>query len=250
MGFALKKVLGALLMPLPFLSLLLLAGLLFRWRKRPQLARAFLVGSAVLFWLASCDVLASAGVARLEGRYPAFPGDSVEAVVVLGGGHVTDMRLPPGARLSGQALYRLTEGLRIANDQPWATVILSGWGAHDALSNAEAYRAVAVSLAFDTTRIVLEGRPRDTAEEARLLTPRLAGRRFALVTSATHMPRAMTLFEAAGLTPVAAPTGHLTKEGRGWNWQSLFPQERALLLTRQLWYELLGSAWVRLRGQG
>lgn len=249
-GFFLKKLVGELLMPLPMVFAGALVGLaLLRWSDRRRLARVLLVGSAVVLWAASCEPLVSPWVARLERVHPAFPGDSVDVVVVLGGGHVSDASVPPGARLSGQALYRITEGVRIGTAQPWTELILSGYGGADPVPSAEAYRDVAVSLGMPESRLILEPRPRDTAEEARLLAPLLRGRRFALVTSATHMPRAVALFRGQGLEPVPAPTGHLVRRGRSWNWRLLPPRVGALAEAQQLWYEVLGSVWVRLRGQ-
>ncbi len=250
MGFFLKKFIGAVVMPLPVIFLMAGAGAALRYRGvRPRLARGLLIGAALLLWAASCEPLTEAGIRRLERGYPVFPQDSVAAVVVLGSGHVSDPEVPPGARLSGPALYRLAEGLRIANEQPWAQVILSGYGGGDPISHAEAYQDVAVGLGLDPTRIVLEPRGVDTAAEARLIAPLVEGRPFALVTSASHMRRAMALFRAQGLTPVAAPTGHLAPRRVGFDYRQLLPSEGALIRSRQLWYEILGAVWVRLRGQ-
>jgi uncharacterized SAM-binding protein YcdF (DUF218 family) len=184
----------------------------------------------------------------MERAYPAFPGDSVDFVVVLGGGHTSDPSLPPSARLSSAALVRLVEGVTIATAQPWSRLVLSGWGGADPKPNAEAYREVGVALGFPEARIVLEPRPRDTREEAKLLAPLLAGRRFALVTAASHMPRAVTLFRAQGLDPVPAPTGQLAKEPRGFDVLQLIPDETDLLRTRLAAHEMLGRIWARITG--
>jgi len=146
-------------------------------------------------------------------------------------------------------LYRLVEGVRIATAQPWATLVLSGWGDTDPRSNAEVSQEVAVALGFPRERTHIEPRPRDTAEEAEVLAPVLAGERFALVTSSTHMTRALSLFRAQALNPIPAPTGHLVKEGHTPFSYTLIPAENNLRVSRQAWYEMLGRVWVRLRGQ-
>lgn len=249
MGFFLKKVVGKALMPLPALILLGLVGwaLWMRGRRRagPTLVAAALVGLTVLSLSPVADVL----VRRVETHAPTFPGDSVDFVVVLGSGHVSDPAIPPGARLTDQALQRLVEGVSIATAQPWSTLVLSGWGGDQPEPNAEAYRDVALRLGFPGERTLLEPRPRDTAQEAALLAPVLAGRRFALVTSATHMDRALSLFRARGLEPVPAPTGHLRASSSAHGIFKLAPDEDNLASARTAWYEVVGRVWVRLTGQ-
>jgi uncharacterized SAM-binding protein YcdF (DUF218 family) len=248
--FVLKKAVGALLMPLPVIVLLGAVGWVTWARGRHRrLGRLLSAVALVLLWGLSCDPVAQRLVKPSERAYSAFPGDSVGLVVVLGSGHVSDPALPVSARLNGEGLYRLVEGLRIARAEPWTTVVFSGYGGADPRPNALVYRDLALALGLDSARIRVEPRPRDTRQEAELLAPLLRGHAFALVTSAAHMPRAMTLFRAQGLAPVPAPTGHLVKEGGGgFDWGSLLPDPGALEIARTAWYEWLGRAWTRLTG--
>lgn len=249
MGFLLKYVIGTLLMPLPGTILLAVVGWVVWSRGRHKRVGQLLTGGAlVLLWGLSCAPVAKHMVGGLENAYPAFPGDSVDFVVVLGSSHVSDPRLPVSSLLSGNGLFRLTEGLRIAVAEPWSTLVVSGWGGADPVSDAMVYRRVAMALGFDSTRIHTESRPKDTRQEAELLAPLLHGHRFALVTSATHMPRAMQLFRDRGLDPVAAPTRFLLKSPRAFDWMELLPDENALALTRLAWHERLGSIWAALTG--
>ena len=249
MGFVIGRIAATVLMPLPVCIAGGLIGTLLWARGRRVRAGQSLVG----FAFTGLALLSLAPVATFLARgqeraFPTFPDDSVDYVVVLGGGHVSDATVAPGARLSGTGLYRLVEGVRIATAQPWSTLVLSGWGGADPRSNAEVYRDVAVSLGFPADRTFLEGRPRTTAEEARLLQPVLAGHPFALVTSANHMPRATALFRARGLTPIPAPTGYLSLRVPGLNLADLVPNEGALTVARQAWYETLSRAWAAVRG--
>ena len=68
-----------------------------------------------------------------------------------------------------------------------------------------------------------------------------AGKTLALVTSASHMPRAMLLFQQQGVTPVAAPTYYIAKWPADWRFGSegLLKSERAI-------YEYLGLAWAQV----
>jgi uncharacterized SAM-binding protein YcdF (DUF218 family) len=72
---------------------------------------------------------------------------------------------------------------------------------------------------------------------------------FFLVTSASHMPRAVALFKKLGMKPIPAPTGHLAKRPRGRNPQRYFPSPEGLHKSQRLVYETLGMIWAKFRGQ-
>lgn len=249
MGFFLKKLIGALVMPLPGCVLLGIAGwILWARGRRKRLGQGMVAASLLMLSVVSLGPVADALVRPLERSVPAFPGDSVDFVVVLGSGHVSDPTLPLSARPSAAALVRLVEGVTIATAQPWSRLVLSGWGGADPKPGADMYREVAAALGFPEVRMVLDPRPRDTRQEAELLAPLLRGHPFALVTSASHMPRALALFRAQGLDPVPAPTGHLAKERPGFDLFALVPDENDLARTRFALHERVGRLWARLTG--
>ena len=262
MGFLLKKFVGAWLMPLPMALVLGTVGWLAlrsarrvssTERRGGRVLRAgeLAVGLALLIlWAGSCGPLAKAALRPLERAYPAFPGDSVGAVVVLASGFSHDLAAPPTAWLSSASLYRVAEGVRIARAQPWATLLLPASDPAYTLDGRDIYRDVAIALGMDSTRIAVAPWARDTAHEAEIWSSYVGDRPFALVTSASHMARAAALFRGRGLAPIAAPTGHLAARGpepmrlRDW-----VPGEDALVISRTVMYEWLGHIWVRLRGQ-
>lgn len=109
-------------------------------------------------------------------------------------------------------------------------------------------REAALSQGFDPKRVVVESASLDTDDQARLLSPKLAGQDFYLVTSASHMTRAKGLFLRQGARPIPAPTDFrsLAESLRPWDF---LPQARALLDSERAFHEYLGLAWGRLRGQ-
>jgi len=95
---------------------------------------------------------------------------------------------------------------------------------------------------------MLEAASWDTADQVKLLRARLGKSPFYLVTSAGHMPRAMSMFSRSGTQPIAAPTDFHAL------WAPLqitdfFPQAGVLANTEGAFYEYLGIGWGWVRGQ-
>lgn len=127
---------------------------------------------------------------------------------------------------------------------PKAALLVSGYGGSDPVSSAELASIVAMEQGIPSERIQLFETARDTAEEAKLVAPIVKGHKSALVTSASHMPRAMSLFRAEGVEPVAAPTDYLGKEPQSplFFYQKL-PHARDLNAVTAAWHEILGRWW-------
>jgi uncharacterized SAM-binding protein YcdF (DUF218 family) len=88
---------------------------------------------------------------------------------------------------------------------------------------------------------------RTTAENAvysaRLLKADGIGR-VLLVTTAWHMPRALQAFRAAGLDPIAAPTGFAGPAN--WYWENMLPSAARLQASTWACHEILGRLWYQL----
>jgi uncharacterized SAM-binding protein YcdF (DUF218 family) len=99
--------------------------------------------------------------------------------------------------------------------------------------------------------MVLESQSWDTIDEVRALRALVGEERFALVTSATHLPRAMAMFKKAGMNPLPAPTDYLAADqpvGMG-HVLGLIPHAAAGLMIERALHEYLGLFWAKLRGQ-
>ncbi|MDX1453139.1 MAG: ElyC/SanA/YdcF family protein [Oleiphilaceae bacterium] len=246
MGFFLKKLIGTLLMPLPLGFLFLLMALILVWRGR-RVAGAVIGGSVLSIWFAlSLSPVTHLILAPLEFAYPKYAGQKVDAVIVLGGGHHSDQRIPLSSLLVETSLNRLVEGVMIVNQQPRATLALSGYKGDERISNARAMSLVARALRVDEGRIVLAEAPKDTAEEAAHWADVFRGKRVAVVTSATHMRRAVALFAQHGMQVIPAPTRFLSAGESGYGWRSWIPDARNLEYAEQAWHEYLGLLWAKL----
>ncbi|NIC04395.1 ElyC/SanA/YdcF family protein [Billgrantia bachuensis] len=242
----LKELIAFYVMPLPlFFCLLVLAALLFlSGRRRVGCGLGTL--ATVMLLLAACSPLADRLLEPLESRYPPLQlsGDEpwVETIVVLGGGWQPGRGGSSLSRLNESSLYRLTEGLKLRQDFPQARLVVSGGSRLEGMPPvASAYAQAASELGVATEGLVVVDWPTDTASEARAVRDLLdQGSRLLLVTSASHMPRAMAHFRAVGLDPVAAPTHRLVNPGVSWNLAYWLPTSQALSKTERALHEYMG----------
>jgi uncharacterized SAM-binding protein YcdF (DUF218 family) len=95
----------------------------------------------------------------------------------------------------------------------------------------------------------LETMSRDTAENAyysKKICEREGYQNPILVTSATHLPRAVNLFKAVGLEVLPVPAYRRTWEDHDFDWRSWLPSASALGHTAAALHEYLGLLYYRL----
>jgi uncharacterized SAM-binding protein YcdF (DUF218 family) len=126
---------------------------------------------------------------------------------------------------------------------------LSGGRVFDPVSNAEVMAGIAGELGVDRGDIIVESRPKDTHDEACIIKSIVGSAPFVLVTSASHMPRAMFLFKKIGMNPIPAPTRHRVKSNQSLSLGSFFPHADDLHKSETAVHEYLGIAWAKLKGQ-
>ncbi|KZZ44007.1 hypothetical protein A3759_00830 [Thalassolituus sp. HI0120] len=243
-AFYLKKVIGMMLMPIPLTICGLMLGLLLL-RRYPAYGKSLIAASALFLGLTSWHPIADHLLKPFENDYPSFDlQQPVAAVVVLGGCHSSSDNRPPASQLCGTSLHRLQEGLRILQSNPAAWLFVSGFEGTDTRSHAEVSREVAIALGVAPERIKTFAKARDTQEEAELMAPYLGEKPFALVSEASHLPRAITFFEQQGLKPIAAPA--VWQVGDNSNWKVDASAQRK---SERAFYEALGRAWHYLKSR-
>src|SRR5205807_616049 len=117
-------------------------------------------------------------------------------------------------------------------------------------SHATVLARAARSLGLEENRIVLIEQVRDTEDESLAVRGRIGDAPFGLITSAWHMPRAMALFHAAGLHPLACPADFTAHRDGDWHWADLLWDVESLERSTWAIRERLGYAWIWLRGKG
>ena len=175
------------------------------------------------------------------------PNKVPQYVVVLGSGHVSNPRLPATSQINADSLFRLVEGIRLYRAIPWAKLFLSGGPGFDTIPNAEIMASVAEQMGIPSKDIIIENTPKNTKEEAELVKSRIKHAPFILVTSSTHMPRAIKIFQEHDMKPVPAPTDFIFKRTTALNPRDLFPSCSNIALSERLIYEYLGKLWLRLK---
>lgn len=248
--FELKKIVSSLLMPLPAMLIIGFLGLMLIMFTRKQKTGCFVVlFSFIGIFLIAFQPLSSRLLMPLERQYTAFlPVDKpIDYVMVLGSGHVVDDQIPPTSELSRTALMRLSEGIRIQRIYPGSKLILSGYSGGSEVSNARMMAKVALALGVSKSDIVLLETAKDTWEEARQAAAFVQRKELVLVTSASHMERALNEFHSAGLKPYPAPTNYLAQNEIDQFWNKYMPKAIYLEQTERYWHETLGRLWQDLR---
>ena len=226
MIFFATKVLLAALLPSALLVECAAAGLLLRrWR----LGRALLV--AGVSGLAACLVLPveSWALRPLEDRFPlvtSFPA-RVDGVIVLGGAVDELTSRDHDTPVLNEAANRITTFAILARHYPAAKLVFTGGSgglAQGVSSEAQFARTLLGDLGVAPGRVLFEDKSLTTYENATLtrdLVHPAPGEVWALVTSASHMPRSVAVFQAAGWDVLPWPAGPRARSG-------LFPLSRSL----------------------
>ena len=251
MLFTLKKVLGGMMLPLPLLLLLIALGIALLWFSRFQRTGKLCVSLGwLLLLLLSLQPVADSLLKPIEDKYPTWRDEKrVQYVVVLGGGYTWNPSWAPSSNLINNSLPRLTEGIRLWYENPGSKLIFTGAAAKtNPVSTAEAGARVAESLGIPRSEIIVLDKPKDTEEEAAVVKEAIGDAPFLLVTSASHLPRAMIFFRRAGLTPLPAPANQLAIESPLNPWERAIPSPVWLMHSDRVGYETLGRIWQWLKG--
>lgn len=240
-------------MPATLVGLSLIVGTVLLFLNKLRAAKFAVLVAATTFFMSSCGPLANTLLWNLEQTHPPLLDVSevqdVKWIVVLGGGTAVNPELPVTSLLNDSSLVRMSEGVRLHRRLPGTTIMFSGASARGGITVAEMSAQLAVKFGVDETNIVLETRPWDTAQEAQFAREWIGDDSFILVTSASHMRRAMLLFEAQGMNPVAAPTGHKIKYAPRWsNWKAYVPNSGHMRKMERVFYETMGDIWSRVSG--
>jgi uncharacterized SAM-binding protein YcdF (DUF218 family) len=251
-----REFLSVLVMPLSIFWLLLaISGTMLLLKKKKATKWLFFIA---LIWLLviSTKFVPDLLVSRLENRFRSFSKSDCASlknpvnIIVLGGGHSDDNRFPVNDRLSGVALGRMIEGIRILKLIPGSNLITSGYAGRLSISQAEVLKETAVMLGVDSSKIKTLTTTRNTSDEANTYKAKFGSAgNIIVVTDAIHMPRAMMLFKKAGLSPIPAPTNHHIKKYTAASPFSWMPGSGNMSLMEIAVHEYVGLLWAKTGGK-
>ena len=189
-----------------------------RWGRWP------LLGGLAWFALVLFTPLCQWLTLPLEDRFPrpAVPPERVAGIIVLGGAVDQNLTEARGIPALNGAAERMTEPVSLARRWPQARIVFPGGQGspvHGSVTEADVARQVWNDLGLPPERVMFETRARNTYENV-LLTREIfkpgAEETWLLITSASHMPRAMGIFHRAGWAvtpwPVNYTTGHTLRD--------------------------------------
>ena len=125
-----------------------------------------------------------------------------EGLVILGGGTGSGkVAKDRNDYTLGEGSERILKGLEFLKQKPEGTIIFTGFSGkifHEGLSESEIIEQLIEALNTDSTNILFENRSRNTFENAvysKEIINRLQIKKWGIVTSASHMKRAIATFE-------------------------------------------------------
>lgn len=257
-----KKIFSQFFFPIPLVTYLFLVALILLWFTKKQKTGKILISfGIVLFLVMSYGGISNILLKNLENRYDRYDVSKLledfiknekgltQLIVVLGGGYTPDPEIPVTSQLNYQSLVRLIEGIRLYRSIPGSKLLLSAGNMYGKTSNAEVMAKLAEDIGINEDDIIVESKSNDTQDQAMIIKLIVGGDPFILVTSASHMPRAMALFKKLGTNPIPAPTGYLVKQRQYSTPGMFFPSSEGITRLESAFYEYLGLIWEKLRGQ-
>ena len=232
LSFMLKKMLSILLMPWSIGFILLLIALVLLYKNRVNKAKKYFLFTMAWMLLIAWGPFGNLMLKPLESSYPRLTEipKNIEYILLLG----------------GDRDKRAWEALRLYYQIPNVKIITSGYSLHDSVSDAQKTANLLIESGIPKERVLMQEEAKTTFEEAIHMKKRVGEKPFILITAAYHMPRAMGLFEKAGLHPIPAPADFNRPNENGLF--SVF-QAKQLYKTEHAWHEYMGLLLYKLQGK-
>jgi uncharacterized SAM-binding protein YcdF (DUF218 family) len=257
MFFALSKIFEFLFAPTHFILFTLVVGVGLLYTRYGKWGRRLTALSTALLALMAFGPVGAMLAYPLEARFPQQQPDALaepDGIVVLGGSLDEELSADRGRVVFNEAAERLIAPIELSRRFPKARLVFTGGSGR--LLGATAPEAPLVrqfwsAIGLDQGTVIYEDRSRNTVENALftrdLLQPK-TGERWLLITSATHMPRAVGIFRKAGFPVIAYPVDFSTS-GDFWRWPAHHSVPRRLGIVDHAVHEWFGLVANRLTGK-
>jgi len=251
--FILSKIFWTLAQPANLLLVLLVIAAVMLWRW-PRAGRVFtivlVIGAVLVGTLPIGDYL----LRDIEKTYsaPALPA-RVNGVIVLGGFVSADGSIAHHKIQMNYKAERLIEFITLAHKYPHAKLVFSGGSGNPMVQDsreADWVRRAWADMGLDPSRVIWERESRNTFENAvnsKALAHPQPGENWVLVTSATHMPRAVAIFAHQGWHVIPDPVDFITINTPFW--QREFSLSENLWLLTEALKEIIGKVAYQASGK-
>jgi uncharacterized SAM-binding protein YcdF (DUF218 family) len=247
----LTNAIEVMVLPPGIFFVLLIPGLLLLNRK-PAVARGLLWSGLVILYLSSAPQISGFLIEQLE-IYPALGVKDIQqhkagAIVILASEREKDAKEYDNDTVGVNTLLRTRYGAFLQRKTGLPILVTGGLVFDKEGKSLAQTMAESLTEDFGAGTIWLEDKSRTTAQNAffskKLLSQKQIDRVF-LVTQAWHMPRAVAIFEKAGLNVIPAPTAF--KSGQPFEVSGLLPGADSINTSRLALHEMLGLLWYRIR---
>jgi len=215
MTFFLSKALWVLARPSNLLLLIACLGSVLSFTSRARVGRNLVAMVLGCFVLIAFLPVGSWLLFPLENRFaiPEMPA-RVDGIILLSGAFQARNSAYRGQPQLNKHAGRFTKFLELARKYPDAKLVFSGGAVrslHGGVTESDIGRWFFAAQGLDPQRILFEDKSRNTHENVinskKLAQPR-EGENWLLVTSASHMPRAVGLFRRNGWKVIPFPAGY------------------------------------------
>jgi len=252
MFFVLSKILSFLIYPL-FLAILLFILFIFFRKHYPKVAKILFYIAFVELYVFSTEPIADLLLLPLEFPFEkqTIP-EKAEAIVVLSG--MVDLQRSNAEQIElGDASDRIIEGMLLSKDCPDSLLILTGGSGNlfdQSKSEAKMMEILALRFGISQERIRVDIRSRNTHEnavESKKILDKENVSSFILITSASHMKRALGCFRKVELNPIPYAVDFRNHWGK-YDIFSFVPQVGNLDKSTAAFHEYVGIITYKLRG--
>jgi uncharacterized SAM-binding protein YcdF (DUF218 family) len=243
----LHKILPLLFSPLFFIISLITIGIILKSKKTSFLGIIILI-------ICSLPIVSEKMITYLESDYELNKPSTVataDAIVVLSG-MVHTIKNKNGLHYEwGDAVDRIFAGIDLFKLNKAPTLILTRgklpWSI--GVPEGEYLRNVAIKLGVPKKNILLTENVENTDQEAKAIKKLFSidNPKVILVTSAFHMPRAKTVFEAAGLNVLPFPVDFKNGSSKKLTFMSFIPSASSFNQTSFFVREMIGRTFYKLK---
>lgn len=212
-----------------------------------------LVRMMLLMWVISLPLPSSLMINTLEGKYRrvSYEADSLDAVVVLGGGINADP-VTGEITLTRDAMARCLKAAEVARSTDATVIVTGGVPSRDESLPSEALvmKDFLIGIGFDPDRVLMEDKARSTHENAvevvQIIRERGDGN-VGIVSQGWHLKRSVACFEHEGLKVIPIGCSWSADHGMVPTYQQFLPRESCLYRSHRSVQEWIGIGWYAFK---